>query len=909
MKSQTDEPGWDAEEGKTEIKYDNFCKPPTHHFPSSAFQERVHMKKNVILLLLLMLWVVTAYASRPTAILGPGIGGTNFRVPGHESIAHRVLSKDTTYILTGWFFIDSLHDLTIPPGTLIRGDSASGGSLIIRRGARIFAEGTRENPIVFTSNKPAGTRVPGDWGGVLLLGNAPTNQPHSKNIEGGFGTIPNTDASYGGYDPHDNSGVLKYVRIEFAGIAFAQDNEINGLTLGGVGDGTVLDYIQTSFANDDDVEMFGGSVNMKHYVGWRMLDDDIDTDEGYSGRIQFAYEVRDPNIFDASAAGSSEGFESDGEPPTATPAVFPDYPHTNARVSNITIIGPVPDTNTSVNAKWTCVARLRRGTQWSVYNSLLVGYPQGIDIRDTLTQRGAMQDTLQISHTSIQAKRQVIFADASPSTPGIGFDPTAWFNDPSKKNIGGTGPRQPVDAGVPTTAFHLDNTNNGIPAVGSEPDTAGTSFQGRIAGDAFFDSVSYRGAFDPHLPRNQQWDWGWTNYDPQNYDPEAASTVALNMASGWNMISIPFRDFSSFALSAVFPTAVPPAYGWQSGYISYSSIERGKGYWLKFHGDQTINMTGLKSVDDTIQVGGRWNMIGSVAESVSVGNIISNPPGNISSPYYGYDGGYSPVSSLQPGKAYWVKASATGTLILNGFLANQLPKQSTATALDLGRVNTLTVSDNSGHTQKLYFTELSGTEQSLDQYETPPVPPLGSFDVRFASQRTVASFSSAVLGAHEFPIQVQSSSYPVTIKADIRENSHYALEEVENGKTTAVHTLTAGSTVTIPGNSAKSLVLKIVNEQSVPPRTFALGRNYPNPFNPSTRIEIQVPQNSRVKVAVYNVLGQEVASLLDDVVTAGYHTIEWNAQTSTGVGASSGIYFVRMTSGTFSSMRKIMLMK
>ncbi len=240
-------------------------------------------------------------AAKPQVVLGAGTGGANFRKPFIQPGGSvRTLSKDTVYVLSGWYFVDSTAAMVIPAGTLILGDSASAGTLVVRRGGKFNAAGTLAEPIVFTSGKPAGTRRPGDWGGVIVLGKAPTNQPATKQIEGGFGTTADNSAAYGGADPEDSSGVLRYIRIEFAGIAFSQDNESNGLTLGGVGRKTVVDHIQVSFGNDDDFEFFGGTVDAKYLVGWRTLDDCLDSDFGYAGRVQFVYIKRDPALFDAS---------------------------------------------------------------------------------------------------------------------------------------------------------------------------------------------------------------------------------------------------------------------------------------------------------------------------------------------------------------------------------------------------------------------------------------------------------------------------------------------------------------------------------------------------------------------------------------------------------------------------------
>ena len=174
------------------------------------------------------------------------------------------LSKNKRYLLRGFVNVNAPAVLTIEPGTIIYGEKTTRGTLIINRGAKIIANGTPTQPIVFTSQQPAGQRSPGDWGGIIIAGNASINVPGGTAIiEGGTGTIYG-----GGTNPNDddNSGILRYVRIEFPGIAYAPDNEINGLTLGGVGRGTTIEYVQVSFCGDDAYEWFGGTVNAKYLI-------------------------------------------------------------------------------------------------------------------------------------------------------------------------------------------------------------------------------------------------------------------------------------------------------------------------------------------------------------------------------------------------------------------------------------------------------------------------------------------------------------------------------------------------------------------------------------------------------------------------------------------------------------------
>ncbi len=864
------------------------------------------MKRSALLLICaVLLFGTVALASRPTAILGPGMGGANFRVPYRET-ANRVLSRDTTYILTGWYFIDSTWSITIPAGTLIRGDSASGGTLIVCRGAKIFATGTKEWPIVFTSNKVAGTRVPGDWGGVIILGAAPTNQPNTKTIEGGFGTIPNTQAQFGGSDPNDNSGILEYIRIEFAGIAFSQDNEINGLTFGGVGAGTTIDHIQVSFANDDDMEFFGGTLNAKYLIGWRSIDDTYDTDNGFSGRLQFCYTKRDPNIFDASPAGSSNGFESDNE----ANSPFASTPRTSVRVSNMTIVGPQHDTADVINSHWGYTAMLRRATEFSIYNSILMGWKNGITLRDTLTQRAAIDNRLEIRNTSLQSmSTNLLVNSSSPATGNIaGFDIKGWFRGDAPYtptgNKGDTA-RNVSDMGYPAALFNLDNSNNPVPSPSSEAATAGTSYQGRLAGDAWFDSVSYRGAFDPSLPRNQQWDWGWTNYDPNNYDPEAVYTVASNVIDGWNLVSVPMKSLADPTVLGVFPTSTSAAYQYNTGYTTAATLSHGIGYWLKFSGAQAVTLNGFRSIVDTIAVNPKWNIIGSVALPVSVANIIQNPPANVTSSYFSYNGGYSPVTTLVPGQAYWVKTTGAGSLYFNGFTSATMPKSVTFVAP--ANYSSLTLKDSREHSQTLYLGTGTIGNDELSQYELPPAPPAGAFDVRFSSQRMLEAVPTAQSGPVEYPIVLAGVSYPVTISADVKISSGSKLELVERvgDRIVATHPLAAGKSITL--NAGHSL--SILAHGGMLPTEFALGQNYPNPFNPSTRIDIAVPQDAVVDISVFNILGQKVRTLISGEVAAGYATVEWNGTNDLGSAAPSGLYMIRMSSDKFSAVRKMMLMK
>jgi hypothetical protein len=296
-----------------------------------------------------------------------------------------------TVLLSAQCFVQNAV-LTIQPGVTILGDkSVTGAGIFVTKGSKLIANGTVSQPIVFTSNQAPGQRSLGDWGGIILLGKASSNNPNGVgNIEG----LPTSgDTEYGGGsspDDNDNSGSLQYVRIEFPGYVYQPDKEINGLTFGCVGKGTTIDHVQVSFSNDDAFEWFGGSVNCKHLVAYRCLDDNFDTDYGYHGTVQFCLGVRDPNFADNPNVSTSEGFESDNDP-TGTQAM----PVTSAIFSNVTDIGPLRGVATATAANgFRRGARIRRNSALKIVNSLFLDHKtRGLYIDGTLAENNAAGTT------------------------------------------------------------------------------------------------------------------------------------------------------------------------------------------------------------------------------------------------------------------------------------------------------------------------------------------------------------------------------------------------------------------------------------------------------------------------------------------------------------------------------------
>ena len=466
-----------------------------------------------------------------------------------------------TYYLRGQIYVKNNATLTIDPGVIIRGDhTATGAGLFITKGAKLNAVGTATSPIVFTSDNAPGARNKGDWGGVILLGKASYNINNGvNNIEG---IAASADTEYGGGttpDDNDNSGVLKYVRIEFAGYVYGPNQEINGLTFGAVGRGTTIDYIQVSHSNDDSYEWFGGSVNCKHLVAFRGLDDDFDTDNGFSGNVQFILGVRDPQVSDNPSVSTSEGFESDNN--ATSTAVSP---YTSAIFSNCTMVGPtyrlgLPNGGTLASG-YKRAARLRRNTQLKIYNSVFMDYLEGLHIDGATTEANATAGTL-------KWKNNILAGIATPAktlqvNTGSTFDITTWYNAnnnttvtasagiltnpydatnatvytgldyrPATGSIAATGAdfSDTTFAGLVQFMYYVDadadGYDNGIALLSSSTAPSGYSATSLGADcddtNAAYHSncpvvtnTTYRGAFEPAPAA--MWTDGWANFDPQN---------------------------------------------------------------------------------------------------------------------------------------------------------------------------------------------------------------------------------------------------------------------------------------------------------------------------------------------------------------------------------------------------------
>jgi hypothetical protein len=473
-----------------------------------------------------------------------GVVSNTVTLSGRITKDTTLLAKDVNY-LSGIVYVMKGVTLTIQEGAKVMGKSSGAdvAALVITRGAKIIAKGTAEKPIVLTS--AAQNPASGDWGGVVILGTAKVNTTLTwkgtavtglTSVEGGvndaelgLGLAGSGDAAFPTGNDDDNSGVLQFVRIEYAGYAYQPDNELNSLTMAGVGRGTTISHIQVTYAKDDAFEWFGGTVNCKYLIAYKTQDDDFDTDNGYNGNVQFGIILRDSVIADIS---TSEAFESDNN--SGGTAVSP---QTTAVFSNITAIGPrIDPVFAKGNSLYRGGAHIRRNTGISIMNSIIAGWPRGIQFDASSgvpVDRNITDSTIRIKNTTLAGNTVNIdyvrstgtsatYADNASGIAGI----TTWFSNPFYGNTILTTATpdvlkliQPFNYSNPDFTPYA-NANTSTANIASTLGTLGIglhldyrsngSFSDSKLQDAFFDkTATFRGAVATS-GINQTWWKGWT---------------------------------------------------------------------------------------------------------------------------------------------------------------------------------------------------------------------------------------------------------------------------------------------------------------------------------------------------------------------------------------------------------------
>ncbi len=385
----------------------------------------------------------------------------------------------------------------------------------------------------------------------------------------------------------------------------------------------------------------------------------------------------------------------------------------------------------------------------------------------------------------------------------------------------------------------------------------------------------------------------------------------------WNLLSVSTNPpGGNYNKTSLYPGASSSAFKFQGGsYKTETVLSHGRGYWLKYTQPLYAGVPGthFTSVFDTVSTG--WNMIGAPSKSVPVSTGITPHNVTVTSQYFGYNGTqYIIASNITPGSGFWVKGTTSGspsTLELTA--PASLPKEAQPTVeTELAQMNRIIIRDAAGGMQTLYLgSESTLKSASLSSFEMPPsMAELTGFDARYSSGRMVETYPSQLTTKAEFPIDITTRAYPILVNWERAKDSPSDLKVGVSGEHGQLFGVIDGSngTVRITNSGVKRVVITLGGSYNVP-KVFALSQNYPNPFNPVTHFSVDVPHTADVEIAVYDLLGQKITTLMTGEQSAGSVSVTWDGRDRTGLSAPSGVYFVRMKSDNFSAVRKIMLMK
>lgn len=815
-------------------------------------------------------------------------------------------TNDNIYLLDGWVYVRSGATLEIEPGTIIKGDFNTKGSLIIERGARIIADGTAEQPIVFTSQRAPGQRGYGDWGGLIICGRASLNTPANAGsgtaageaiIEGGVGSIYG-----GGTTPNDDddSGILRYVRIEFGGIPFQPNSEINGLTLGAVGRSTIIENVQVSYSGDDAFEWFGGTVNAKNLIAYRNWDDDFDTDFGFRGNIQFGLVVRDPNIADQSG---SNAFESDNDAQGTS-----NTPITRGVFSNITVLGPYAQSAT-LNSNYKRALHIRRNSQTSIFNSVFTDYPVGLLIDGSSTHNNAVNNDLRFKNSVVCGMNDSLATNtnADPNNISGAFNISSWFNSAANAN-------SLINS---TSALQFSSTSLSAPdltiAEGS-PLASGASFSDSYLSGSFFTATNYRGAFG-----SEDWTSCWAEWDPQNADYNSGIdyTVTAAIVPAGSTTVCPGESVSLNATSNVSN----PVYSWSNG-TSGSSVEVAapatitlnvsssrsceadeQSVSLNVHAAPTVSISangptsfctgGSVTLTSSNATGNEWS------NDATSASIVVSQSGTYSVDYTDENGcqatsnsinvsvSDSPVPTISAdgltqicdGESVVLTASASDSYIwsLNGEELENATS-ATITATETGAYTVTVTNENA--------CDGVGTSNFVFVQVNPE--PVAGFDYDFDFGSYTYSFNNNSINATSYQWnfgdgQTSSNANPtVTFSTP---GTHTVTLTAINGSCSDVYSFTIGS-VDVAENAMTSNVIL-----------------YPNPTSGDAILSIEALNQSDVAVEIYDIAGKVVYSITS-LKVLGTSIIELPASQ-----LNNGIYLVRYSVNNHSDIIRMVVSK
>jgi hypothetical protein len=795
-------------------------------------------------------------------------------------------TSNNIYILgTGFIYITNNATLTIQPGTLIK---SNGGTLVVTRGSKLVADGNANQPIVFTSAQPNGFRAPGDWGGIIICGRAPINDPAGERLaEGGIDPVKGLYGGGATPDAQDSSGVLRYVRIEYAGIAYQPNNETNGLTMGGVGSKTIIDYVQVSFGGDDAFEWFGGTVNARHLIAYRSLDDEFDSDYGWTGKAQFFLSIRDSLIADISG---SNGFESDNDANGTG-----NTPQTHPIITNVSIFGPKKTSSTSVNSNYKRAAHLKKNTALSAYNSLFTGFPVGLKIEATSTGSNAINGTLQVENNIFAGCPQLMDTAGLQTT----FNWLGWFY--SSGNISYTNSMD-VMAGDP---YNYTNPNL-LPAAGS-PLLSGADFSNANLQDPWFTPTTYRGAFG-----TTDWTACWAEFDPQN---QTYNTANINTSASANVTAggpVTFCQGGSVTLTA----NAGSSYMWSNGATTQSI---------------TVTQAGTYSVDVT-------NAYRCTATSAPVTVTVNTLP----SPVVTANGsttfctGDSVILTSSAANGYLWSNSATtqsitvtssGTYSVTVTDANGCQGTSNAVTVSSSAAPAPTINVQ-GSTSLCAGQSVTLTASAADSYlwsnsattQSITVTSAGTYNVTVVNDTacmgtgTSSSVTVMVTPQPTATFTANSSTQPTVSFTNSSTNATGYSWNFGDGNTS----VNANPTYTYGTNGTYTVTLVATNGSCSDTTTMVVSVNvgiselgdmgnvnlYPNPAGSIANIDLTLTGSADVSIMMFDMQGKAVMSIANERMNAGQHMLSVN----TGE-LDAGIYFVKVNAGNAARIIKLVVMK
>jgi hypothetical protein len=368
---------------------------------------------------------------------------------------------------------------------------------------------------------------------------------------------------------------------------------------------------------------------------------------------------------------------------------------------------------------------------------------------------------------------------------------------------------------------------------------------------------------------------------------DGAAASYMITEAGWQLISSPLTPLAC-------PHLVNGSFRFENGYRLCDTIEAGRGYWHK-GSRQPVVFVGVSVYSITSPVQPRWNMVGALSVPIPISRVGAAPSGNIVSDFYGYsDSGYTAADSLFPGHAYWVKMNVAGTLLLDTASSSGMMPEFVLKTNGAALLSTLTITDAAGRAQTLHASRIAVDETMLAQYELPPPPPAGCFDIRFENGTRLAPPGETLIllsSAVQFPVTLRWIGSDAAITAD--------------GRTTA---LPANSSIVLNAPASRLSLRTESGNGIASPKKFKLLQNYPNPFNPITQLKYELPAGTHVTLKVYDVLGRELAILVNSFQEAGYKTISFDASSAAG-GLPSGVYFYTLQADKFTQTKKMLLLR